>query len=621
MRNFIIVSVATTLVAAIALGVFDRWVRHDLSNRADVRFSEIRMPLALESDEADEVMQAVEASLAGGGRILGALPDRVEDDLAPRAVFVSAGGPYAGARVHVGVGHGLRTALERALAGFAPEEGFVPRMPWIKLDIVEEVGGVEIHRVRNPVTLTPSLEGIVLDSASHVAFLPEELVARRLIDDSGRVQLGEMRQYIGRTRGGRIDPPDDGNIFFRRFVCASWFRTKGTTSPLYRGNRDPEIVQRSDLLEAAKLGGKYLETARHLDGSFRYLYDPRTDSMPSGYNMLRHAGTLYSMFELFGKTGDQDLLRATVAPLAYMKDYIHTQRSGSEARASVVVRDEVKLGGVALAAIALAERIDVTGDVSDGPLLRSLGRTILAHQLPTGELISKWTYPENETLPFVSQYYPGEAILALMRIYALDADERWVDAAERAARWLITVRDGDVPDDRLNHDHWLLYGLEALHRARPDSMYLDHAERICDAIRSSQNRNPRHPDWLGSYYMPPRGTPTATRTEGLASAYRMLRDNGRPEAADRVLDTICLNVLFQLRTQIRPESAMYYPRPHRAIGGFRKGLEDDGVRIDYVQHNISALLLVYEILREEKRDGIGRRGPTPVLIAETTSAR
>ncbi len=621
MRNFIIVSVATTLIAAVALGVFDRWVRHDLSNRADVRFSEIRMPLALEPDEADEVMRAVEASLAGGGRILGALPERLEDDLAPRAVFVSAGGAFARARVQVGVGHGLRSALERALAEFAPAEGFVPRMPWIKLDVVEEVGGVEIHRLRNPVSIIPSLEGIVFDSASRVAFLPEELVAASLVDDSGRLRLDEMRRYVGRDRGGRIDPPDDGNVFYRRFLCASWFRAKGTTSPLYRGNLDPEIVHRADLLEAAKLGGEYLKSARHIDGSFRYLYDPRTDAEPSGYNMLRHAGTLYSMFELFGKTGDEELLRATVAPLAYLKDYIHTQRSGSEARASVVVRDEVKLGGVALAAIALAERIAVLGDASDGPLLRSLGRTILAHQKPTGELISKWTYPEDETLPFVSQYYPGEAILALMRIHEFDGDERWVDAAAAAARWLITVRDADVPDARLNHDHWLLYGLEALHRARPDSLYLDHAERICNAIRSSQNRNPRHPDWLGSYYVPPRGTPTATRTEGLAAAYRMLRDNGRLEAAETVLETICLNVLFQLRTQIRPESSMYYPRPQRAIGGFRKGLEDDEVRIDYVQHNLSALLLVYEILREERRDGIGRRGPTPVVIAEAPAGR
>ena len=65
-----------------------------------------------------------------------------------------------------------------------------------------------------------------------------------------------------------------------------------------------------------------------------------------------------------------------------------------------------------------------------------------------------------------------------------------------------------------------------------------------------------------------------------------------------LLQVLELGVRFQLQTQLRPESAMYLPDPQRAIGGFRRSLTNFEIRIDYVQHNISSLLLLRRILAE-----------------------
>lgn len=208
----------------------------------------------------------------------------------------------------------------------------------------------------------------------------------------------------------------------------------------------------------------------------------------------------------------------------------------------------------------------------------------------------KMVYPGGRVSDFRSQYYPGEALLALSRTHALDGKALWLDRAERGARYLIEHRDGRTPESDLIHDHWLLYTLDELYRQRPDPQYLSHTRQIARAIMNKQNHAPPYPDWRGSYYRPPRSTPTATRSEGLCAAYRLVRDFGSAEEAAGIRKAIEAGIRFQLQTQFRPESVMYLSDPPRALGGFHRSLTNFEIRIDYVQHNISSLLGLYRIM-------------------------
>ncbi|HEY5658002.1 MAG TPA: hypothetical protein VIY27_09450, partial [Myxococcota bacterium] len=73
---------------------------------------------------------------------------------------------------------------------------------------------------------------------------------------------------------------------------------------------------------------------------------------------------------------------------------------------------------------------------------------------------------------------PGAAVLALVRLYGVDPRARWLNAAERAARYLIRDRAGDGASDGPPPDHWLLHGLDELHRLRPRALYRDHTARF-----------------------------------------------------------------------------------------------------------------------------------------------
>ena len=128
-------------------------------------------------------------------------------------------------------------------------------------------------------------------------------------------------------------------------------------------------------------------------------------------------------------------------------------------------KGSVKLGGNALAVIAILEYQEVTGDRRWRGQALALGRSLLKAQSPNGAFpVHKVDFASGDGLDFTSGYYPGEAILALTYLSRQDPKGPWLAAARRAATYLIEVRDKKVPDDKLPHDHWLLIALSELQK-------------------------------------------------------------------------------------------------------------------------------------------------------------
>lgn len=338
-------------------------------------------------------------------------------------------------------------------------------------------------------------------------------------------------------------------------------------------------------LTAAKLGGDYLVSGMHEDGSFVYEYDPVTGEASDDYNILRHAGTTYSLLELYEATGDKKYLVAAEKAIAYLINQIVPCPMIPEA-ACVEENGEVKLGGNGLAVLALAKHAEVTGARDQIPLAERLASFIVGVQSPSGEFtVHKMT--NGVVDDFESEYYPGEAMFGLARLSRVTGDRTWLDAAHKGARWIIASRK-DVPVQELPHDHWLLYALRELARDAQEPMYIDHAKKLTEAIVAAQHQGLTgdRTDWNGGYYEPPRSTPTATRNEGLGAAYDLFMRAGEGAYAQIAKDAMARGIEFTLRTQDRN-------------GGFHESLDEYTIRIDYVQHNISALLAFDRISKEK----------------------
>lgn len=521
-------------------------------------------------------------------------------DSLPRIVFLSMSDGKSPAAVVSATGEGMAETAQRVLALADTRRA---ERDWVRLkvDVVTLVGPVQEVGRREPLLFERGLHGLALTGDARLAFLPEEVVVRTLVNSDSEIRASNVEKYLRTLGSPQAD--DVGRLWSRGKATVRAFSTRSFLAdgerliPLYRGHRELHRADAEEMLESAVDAGDYLRRAVAGDGSFVYAYLPKTDEEKDDYNMLRHAGTAYAMLELFAETRNGDVLEAARRALDFLRGRIVECRAGVEWGSCVQENGYVKLGGNALAILSFAKYAEVTGDRSALPLMVRLGNWMLSVQESSGEFsIHKLHLETGEIDDLVSQYYPGEALFALTRLHQLAGDPKWLDAAERGAEWLITVRDGDLSDDRLSHDHWLLYALNELHRESPRALYVEHALRLARAISESQNRRPEFPDWRGSYYQPPRSTPTATRSEGLCAAWALARRTGRHEAAAQILEAARLGVDFQLQLQFAPESTLYLPDPRRALGGFARSLTDFEIRIDYVQHNLSSLLALRRIL-------------------------
>ncbi|RMH40868.1 MAG: hypothetical protein D6689_12465 [Deltaproteobacteria bacterium] len=364
---------------------------------------------------------------------------------------------------------------------------------------------------------------------------------------------------------------------------------------------DPRVEVDPPRVDAAmRAAADYL--VRHAGADGRFVYEVDGAGAPVGggrYNVLRHAGAIYSLamyHELRPTPAVRDtLVRAArtlrarhVAPVAGLPGRSAVfSLPGEEAGGA----REAKLGGAGLGLVALIAARALDPSVVDVDTLRQIGAFVEFMQRPDGSFRSKYSERDAFARDFDSLYYPGEAILGVAMLYEIDRDPRWLSLALRAARALI---DRQRKMARLPNDHWLMIAIARLLPHVADAVdppvtrdeLVAHAIALGDAMRREQRWTRLVPGAAGAFTPDARVTPTTTRLEGLA-AIALAVGSDHPARA-RFAEAIEDGIAFALACQVAAG-------PHR--GGFRRALRrwfvgDDWqhVRVDYVQHALSALV-------------------------------
>jgi len=221
---------------------------------------------------------------------------------------------------------------------------------------------------------------------------------------------------------------------------------------------------RAQLIVAARAGGDYLVRMQKPDGSFHYYYDAATDRFESRrYNIVRHAGTALSLLDLYAATRDDRYLESSRRAITFLKTRFRPVRSGR----AVYVLDydgKAKLGASGLALAALASQIRLDRKFADRRSATRLANLILAMQRKDGSFEMRYRLQSADEQGFESLYYPGEALLGLIRLFELNGDQRLLKAARRGAGFLI---ESQRRMDTLPADAWLMQALGDLYNAGP----------------------------------------------------------------------------------------------------------------------------------------------------------
>ena len=381
----------------------------------------------------------------------------------------------------------------------------------------------------------------------------------------------------------------------------------------------------NDLKHAIRHSTDYL--VRHCDGEGKFTYladttDSRRYDDSAKYNMLRHSGAIYALGMAHARRPNKRIVEAMQRGVRFLKeealgpvtdenDKVVTNADGDNMLA-IWSSEEVsgqkgqpptaKLGGAGLALIALTSLEAVKKGSTPKYDLRSLARFVLFMQNDDGGFVSKYI-PSQGGMDdsFVSLYYPGEAALGLLSLYEIDPSPQWLAGAAKAISYLHNLRK-DLPLNEIEPDHWALIATSKLlaimdgrdHPHCTKKQALDHAVKVCQSMALG-------PDQLlqsgGCLVNDHRTCPTSTRIEGYAASLTFLPNATASDQA--LLKLVEYNMDAGARYLLRAQRVVGdVDEDSDMIGSFpevyppERGRSKDSaqVRIDYVQHALSALI-------------------------------
>jgi uncharacterized protein YyaL (SSP411 family) len=336
---------------------------------------------------------------------------------------------------------------------------------------------------------------------------------------------------------------------------------------------------------------------------------PCFDRTVPSYNTLRHASAAYSLLEAWDVSRKPEQLEASTRALDYLcSDLIVPMvPEAGEAPFSYLVDagGEIKLGANGIAIVALAKRIELTGEALHLDLIRPLAEGLLRMQDPeTGGFVHVLNFPSLELKEaHRTVYYDGEALFGLLKAYALTDDRRYLDASIRGVEHFIKA------EHWRSHDHWLAYGLNELTRYCPDPRYFALGlKNVTRHMKFIEHRITAYPTLLELMM--------ATR----AMLDRMADLQIDPCTVDPGFDWHAFDRVLHHRARYSysgyffPELAMFFRNPARVCNTFFIRHFSFRVRIDDVQHYISGLAAYHKRFLRPKLEKSLLRSPEPETI-------
>lgn len=330
-------------------------------------------------------------------------------------------------------------------------------------------------------------------------------------------------------------------------------------------------------------GTRWLCAQVHDDGKFTYGVMPCFDRPIPSYNTMRHASSLYSILDTMPFIGGEDLLPVVERGLRHVAERFILETRGPDGREMAFLveeaQKELKLGGSGVTLLAFAKYKQLTGAAEYDRLMRLLGEGIAYLQQDSGAFIHVLHSDSLEVKDIErTVYYDGEAVFGLMRLYALDRDERWLALARKSFDYFVTSKSHLAA-----HDHWLSYAVNELCLHAPEERYFRFGFRNCaEHLNFIQNRETTYPTLL-ELVMAAQQLVLQAEKAGLAHVLAEELDMERFSRAMHHRARYLLHGFFW------PEMAMFFARPESVEGAFFIRHQGFRTRIDDVQHYLSGL--------------------------------
>ena len=495
---------------------------------------------------------------------------------------------------------------------------------WAKADVVtsyEQINTVDLNKIvireryenfcRVGVALGEGFEGF---KGSKTAFLEAELNANKTIAyyseeefkasaferDANLLFLDNINNY--RKKNYKLAPLEEIPEKICVFTTQGFFIGEDDTihelysakpneeKPYDFGRRRLDEVTGEAVRPIIVGASEYLASLIDEQGKFVYGYYPIFNKEIDNYNIVRHAGTVWSIINLYRISNDESLVPKINAALGFLDKCI-VERDANTAYILETKTNEIKLGANGVAMLSYTEYMSVFNTDKYADTVRKLAEGILALQdSATGEYTHVLKYPSYALVEkFRTVYYDGEATFALVRAYEVTKDKRFLDGAVKAVEYFI------ANDYTKWRDHWVSYALFEVTKHVPRVDFYDFSLENADKnLKAIYSRAESIPTRLELFML-------SWRTYKRALADKVKSDYIKNYDPTQYAQTIYYRARHMLNGYFAPEIAMYMKVPEKIVGSFMIRDDDYRVRIDDTQHFIGGYYfysLYYSEIRE-----------------------
>jgi len=449
----------------------------------------------------------------------------------------------------------------------------------------------------------PGLDGVCEEQRCLTAWqltLSDVFSANRPLPSLPDVSYGFSSEAVRQALGSSKEAAGRGIDGFVRIEAESFSADQNGVHRLQRTRTTPPALSAHGVEQAVMAAQHFIVDAQERDGTFRYSLNPTTgDEDKATLNLPRQAGTAFALCEL----GSGPRLRSTVKRA--LRAFRQTEKELGEVSA-LQDSGHYGLGKSALPLLAMLRCRDLAGRENDR-LIGQLARLVLQLQRDNGSFYPAFDAKtrrgagDHEIL-----YAAGQAVLGLVlleqRLEELKGGsaEPLPEAStlKRAIDAAMSFYGGPYWPKPLRNFFFFEEGWHCLAARQALSSHRNDAyEQLCLDYVGSRARflarasDTAEPNFVGGYGLsdlfPPRNTATAGAGEALNAAIVIKQKRGLPVEDDKAL--LRDVVTFLLRAQWS-ESGCYACRsPQQVVGGFSQQLAAPDIRIDYVQHAMSAI--------------------------------
>jgi orotate phosphoribosyltransferase/AMMECR1 domain-containing protein len=390
----------------------------------------------------------------------------------------------------------------------------------------------------------------------------------------------DSREFVEAVieKAGLVEPP----YYWCRFDCVTWLAAHEGVWPMVGGF--PSINVRSQTLKelATRHRAFHIEyLLRHLqeDGTFYSCYQPFQNRLYQRIEPARLAHGAWVLARSARMFGEEKLQGAAEKLTRYLLREV--DQDGEQIWLVRKNEENPSVAEIAFLSLAL-------GNLPESETLRSLKRTLAITlwsciQLPHGR-IATHRRPDS-LLEAFQDYTPGQVLLALGA--ACEENSSTIDEAKLYSAFRY-YRHRFRHKRHFGQVTWLMQAFAKWWQLTHQSCFAEMTFEVADWLLSYQQE--KTGAFINDHQPETPGYTTAVYLEGIAAAAHVaagLNDEARYQTYYR---SFAQAVTFLDRLIIQDRDQWILPNLEWARGGLRQGLYYSEVRIDFVQHSLSALL-------------------------------